>query len=315
MSIADVGVGLDVAFGFGIETTPGTRVAPDTFCYITQESLSRNQEFIRNPGLGGGRQILRSKKVGAYNPGGDVSMVFGTAEAANILRWVLGGNPSASGSDPYTRAFAGLGDLPSATLQKVVPYGGGSQPFDFLGAYCASATFEQSAGEYLSLRASTLAYDVVTDQTAATFAPPSDEQLLTFQDVAVTIRGGSAECFDSFDLTIDNGISGTTKTCAADAGRPSIRQSGMRSVTGTLRDDFKDMNRYNDMVAGTEGALVFTYTGENSSSLTISLNVFFTSETPQVSGPGEVKQGVPFEVLHPTADASAITFTLVNGES
>ena len=80
----DVGVGLDVAFGFALEPTARTRQTPDTFCYITQESLSRNQGFIRNPGLGGGRQIQRSKKNGAYNPGGDVSMVFGTAEAANV---------------------------------------------------------------------------------------------------------------------------------------------------------------------------------------------------------------------------------------
>ena len=314
MSIADVGVGLDVACSFAIEGTPKTRQAPDTSVYILQESLRRNQEFIRNPGLGGGRQIQRSKKLGAYNPGGDVSMVCGTAEAANLFRWILGGNPSATGSDPYTRVFAGLGALPSITFQKVVPFGSGNGIFDFVGSYCSQAVFDQQAGEYLNVRTSMLAYDVVTDQSAATFAPPSNEQLLRFQDVAVSVRG-TTECFDSFDLTINNGITGLTKSCAADAGRPSIRQDGMRPVTGTLRSDFENMDRYNDMVAGTEGALVFTYTGENSSSLTISLNVFFTGETPEVSGPGAVKQGVPFEVLHATSDATAITVTLVNGES
>jgi hypothetical protein len=310
-----VGVGVDVEVGFSVETTQNTRVAPATFVRILQESLKCEQGFIRSAGLGGGRRIGRRKAKGNKLVGGSVSLEVGTAELEQLFQLITFSDPTPSGDDPYTRAYAGFGDTPiSATWGFNRPHGAGMEYFEYEGSVVNQATITQNAGEFLTAQLELICYDETTDQTAPTFAPPSDEQLLTFQDVTTTVFG-SAECFDGFSLNINHGLGRSAKACAADAGRGSARNGGGSVVTGTLNDDFKDMDHYNRYLAGTEGALVFAWAGANSSSITITMNVFFTGETPNVSGPGEVKQGIPFEVISATSDAAAITMTVVNGES
>jgi hypothetical protein len=310
-----VGVGVDVEVGFSVETTQNTRVAPATFVRILQENLKCEQEFIRSAGLGGGRLINRAKAAGNKTVGGSVSFELGTAELEQLFRLVTFLNPTPSGDDPYTRAYAGFGGTPvSGTWGVNRPYGGGSEYFEYEGSVVNQATLTQNAGEFLTAQLELICYDETTDQTAPTYAPPSDEQLLTFQGVTTTVFS-TAECFDGFSLNINHNLKTTPKACAADAGRATVHRGGMASVTGVLNDDFKDMDHYNRYLAGTEGALVFAWAGADSSSITITMNVFFTGETPSVSGPGEVKQGIPFEVISATSDAAAITMTTVNGES
>jgi hypothetical protein len=67
-------------------------------------------------------------------------------------------------------------------------------------------------------------------------------------------------------------------------------------------------------MAGTEGSMVLAFVS-GTSSLTITMNVFYTGESANVTGPGLVKQGIPFEVISGTSDAAAITAVLVNSDS
>jgi len=308
-----VGLGTDVEVGYAIESTQNTRVEPDTFIRILGEGMKRNQQFMPSGGLGGGRLLNRKKKNGQYEPAGSIEIEVGTTALESLLRLCTYLNPTASGSDPYTRAYAGLGrQITSATWGIVRPFAGGEEYFEYEGAVVNQATLTHNAGEYLEAQLELMAFDETFDQTKPTFAPPADEQLLSFQDVTSTVFG-TAECFDSFSLNINQNLTRTPKSCAGDAGRTKIHRGGVATVTGTLNDDFKDMDHYGRYVAGTEGALVFAWAGENSSSLTVTMKVFFTGETPNVSGPGEVKQGIPFEILDATSDANAFTMTLING--
>lgn len=308
------GVGTDVAVGFAIETTPNTRIAPDTFVEITQESLRANQSFIMSKGLGGGRRMDRRKILGQKEVGGSVAMEMRTAGLADLLRLSVGGDPTPSGVGPYTRSFVGGGDLPTSTWQVLRPYSPTlTAPFDYTGCMVNQWTLTQNPNEFAQFQAELFGYDELTDQVAATFAPPADLGLLSFQNLTSTTPDG-AVCFDSVTLTGNNSLERNYKVCAADGGLATVRPNGLRTVSGTLAGDFNDMTAYNRYLAGTEGTLTLAYSLSASASLTVAMNVLYTGETPQVSGPGVVKQGIPFVVLSETSDAAALTVTLVNDE-
>lgn len=309
------GVGTDVAVGFAIESTQNTREAPDTFVEVIQESLTADQAFIMSRGLGGGRRMDRRKTKGNLTVGGSVRMETRTAGMADLLRLCIGGNPSPTGAGPYTRAFTGGGDLPSSTWQIQRPYSPTqTHPFDYVGCQVNQWTLTQNPNEFAEMQVELFGHDAVTDQSAATFAPPADLGLLTFANLTATTPDG-AVCFDSVSMTGSNALERSFKVCATESGLATIRPNGMRTVSGVLAGDFEDMTAYNRYIAGTEGTLTLAYSISASASLTIAMNIFYTGESPAVSGAGTVKQGIPFTALSETSDAAAMTVTLVNSES
>lgn len=313
-----VGVGTDVRTSFAIETTPYTREEPTTSVEIAQESMQVKQDKIRSAGMGGGRRIQRRSVNGQRMNDGTIGIELGTTALSDLMRLCIGGTPVVTGDGPFTSVFT-PGELPTSTWQIVKPHGGdGLQPFDFFGSMVNSWTLTQNANEIGRLDIELFAYKVALDQALAPFAAPLDPQLLTFQDVTVTsslLSGGDPVCFDGFSLQGSNNLARPVKSCADDAGQPKPREVGMRTITGTLNDDFRDMEAHNAYLENTEGTLTLAYAGPNGSSLTIDLTVVFTGETPTVSGPSEIKQGIGFEVQSNVSDADAITVTLVNGES
>jgi hypothetical protein len=86
-------------------------------------------------------------------------------------------------------------------------------------------------------------------------------------------------------------------------------------VTGEIALDFVNYTAYSRMIAGTEGALVLAFNAGASAQLTITMNVFYTDAAMNVSGPGLVKQTLPFEVISATSDAAAITAVLINSDA
>lgn len=307
------GVGTDVALGFAIETTENTRIAPDTFLEILSESLTHEKEWILSQGLGGGRAMHRRKTAGMSTAGGSVAVELRTAAMADLLRLCIGGDPAVTGTDPYTRVFTGGGDLPSATFQKLVPHDPTTkQAFDFVGSKVNSWTLSQNPNEFANFQLEVFSKRCVTDQSAATFAPPASPGLLTFQHATVTTPDDEI-CFDSFTLTGNNALERQGKVCSG--GEFDIRPGGRRTVEGTLSGDFTDMDAYNRYIAGTEGTLTVSYSLSASASITIAMNMAFTGETPTVNGAGVVKQGIPFMALSETSDADALTVTLVNDEA
>lgn len=309
------GTGTAAFAGFAIEGTKNTRQAPNRWVPITQEALKCEQTFLKSQGLNGGRRYPVRKTKGTKSIAGPVTMELQAETIASALRACLGGTVVTTGAGPYTHTIAG-GALPSTTWQIMRPFAGLTtlQPFDYIGCMVNTWTLSQNPNEFGSLQLDMFAYDEVTDQSAGTYAPAATITPLTFQSLTITTPDG-AVCFDSFTLSGTNAIEQSFKSCATDAGRAVIREAGQKSVTGSLQGDFAAITAYSRYLAGTEGPLVIAYNAGASAQLTLTMNVFYTGETPNVTGPGVVKQGIPFEVISTTSDAAAITAVLINTDT
>lgn len=308
--MSNAGVGTDLNIGFAIESTADTREAPDTFFEVRQESLMVKQGFIESEGLGSG-VFATEKALAEKEVGGSMSMEFRNAAMADLCRWMFGGDPTPAGSDPYTRAFVEGAAFPTATIQAVKPYAGGLKPFDFIGAMCSTWTLSQAANQYALLQVQAFARDCLLNQSAATFAPPAAPDLFTAVNLTTTTPDGEV-CFDAVNITGNNAVSRTYRSCAD--GNLAVLQAGgagRPSVTGTLTSDFLDMDAHDRYLAGTEGELTIAYSLGAGKTFSIVANIYYTGESPTVGGPGIVKQGIPFRVI----GIDALTATLVNAES
>lgn len=310
------GTGTGASFGFAIETTKGTRVVPNRFMPFLSETLQGNQEFIRSAGLSGGRQYGQRKALGTKLPAGGISFELQAETSASLLRLCLGGAVVTTGaSSPYTHTMAG-GALPSATMQILTPLVDAvtNEERDYLGAMVNGWTIACNAGEFAKIDLDLVAFDEVINSAAATYAPAATITPFTFQNLTTTGPDG-AVCVDSVTLSGSNNLAHDPKSCATDAGRAYPKPNGPKTVTGTLNVDFTDFTAYSRYMAGTEGSMVLAFNAGASAQLTITMNVFYTGETPNVSGPGIVKHAIPFEVISATSDAAAITAVLINSDS
>lgn len=303
--------GIASQIGWAIEGTPKTRQTPTKFAPFVSESLKCDQGFIRSAGIGAGRRYNRAKAAGNKNVAGGIQWELQAQTMATLLRLCLGGSIVTAGSNPYTHTVAG-GALPTATFQ--VGRGAIGDPFDYTGCMVNQWTIACNPNEYATIALDLYCYDELTNQSLASYTPAGTITPLTFQSLAITTPDG-AVCFDGFTLTGNNNLEQSFKSCATDAGRATIRENGMRTITGTLNGDFVDMTAYDRYLAGTEGTLEIKLTNGSSAILDIDMTVFYTGETPNVGGPGVVKQSIGFEVIHATTDATAITAVLTNTDS
>ena len=298
--------GQQVETGFGIETEQNTAVAADTFTPILSESMQASVAPIFSQGLGGGNYFETATSLGEKMVGGNITTELRNAASYELLRMIFGGNPSPTGSDPYTREFTG-GTLPTATWR----IKRGSTNFDYVGSMVSGATITQNANQFAQLSLDIFSYDAVTGGSAATYAPPATPDLFTSRHLTATTPDGEV-CFDSVTVSVDNGISRNFQACADDAGRAQIREDGFRSITGTLAGDFADdLDAYSRQLAGTSGTITLAWSIAAGKSLELEMNaVYMPTVDINVGGPGVIKQAIPFKVFGP----SAVTVTLVNGE-
>lgn len=309
------GAGTAAQIGWAIETVSKTRQTPTKFAPFVSETLKTEQAFIRSKGLAAGRRYGRAKAPGTKNVSGGIVMEMQAETIGTLLRAALGGAIVDAGAGPYTHTIAG-GVLPTLTIQVLRPFAGLTtlQAFDYTGVTVNQWTISANPNEYAMLSLDTFAYDELTNQTAATYTPAATITPLTFQNVTIATPDGTV-CFDSFTLTGNNAVEQSFKSCATDLGRAVIREAGTRVVSGTLNGDFAALTAYSRYLAGTVGTLTLTLESSAAAKLVITMSVFYTGSTPNVGGPGVVQQGVPFEVIHATSDATAITAVLTNSDA
>lgn len=131
---------------------------------------------------------------------------------------------------------------------------------------------------------------------------------------SVTIDG-VASCVRKWSLEWDNKLSDDRWCIGPDAPDEPL-ETDLRPITGTLDIEFKDMVQYNRFVTRDEFTLTLLLQA-GTSSLTIAANIAYDGNAVSVGGRGLLVQSVPFRVLVPSgaSDASALTFTLINGDS
>jgi hypothetical protein len=75
------------------------------------------------------------------------------------------------------------------------------------------------------------------------------------------------------------------------------------------------MTAYNRFRNGTEAALSLVFEASTSQKLTITGNVRFDGQTPNVTGPTILEQVLPFKFVSATSDTAAFSVELINSDA
>ncbi len=310
-----IGSGILASLGYAKEPTAGTREVPDHFIEHVSESMVLDQKKIKSSGLSAGRRTLKGFSNGNASVGGSVEMELVPEGIGELLELCMGGLVT-TGSGPYTHTLT-PGDLSTGTFQFGRPSTDGTvHAFEYTG--CMVDSWELSCdatgdGSMVTFSFTLAGQAEDTGQTLATVSYPTITARWTSVQASLTVAG-SAYCVNSFSLSGSNNIDSDYKVCAATAGKPTVRESGLREYTGTMTADFDSLVQYNRYKSTDESALVISI-DDGTSSLVITTNVMYTGATPTVDGPEVLKQESPFECLSATSDAAAITMVLTNGDS
>jgi hypothetical protein len=308
-----IGSSISGQVGIGIESTPGTRVAPASWKQILQESMTAGRKTIRPQGIGGGGAIAQPRVLLGQEPGGQISMEGAAENLPTLLRLALG-SPVTTGAGPYTHtySFSLATPLPSATIQIGRPDVGGTvRCFEYTGCRASSWEMAVNPDDFVKFQ-----YDLqgeITDESQ-TLGTPTWPTLTYFTSLhaSLTLLGGAEE-FDSLTIRGENNLDMSTVVTATNPGRRRIRQKGRPTLGGTFQQDFQDLALFNAFKAGTVGALSLVLNAGAAAQLTITGRVQFVEDnSPALSGPEEIlKQSCPFEFVRDGANTDAQAFSAV----
>lgn len=306
--------GLAGQFGFEKESTAGTFETPTHFLEFTDESIKLNIEQVTSNGIRAGRRTKHAIVAGSQVVEGSSTHELTTETTGGLLELCFGGVATTGASDPYTHTFT-PGDLATATVQVGTPGTGGTvHPRSYTGMKVQS--WELTVDPATNFAILTIDWVGEAETTGESLATASYATFtrVTFKHATFSLAS-SEVCVDSITLRGDNNLDVNNKVCSTNPGYPTISESGMRTYSGTATADFADLTQYNRYKNATEVAFSLELAVSANDDLTITGNVHFTGETPNVSGAEVLKQPIPFEFVHATSDSSAITATLKNGDS
>lgn len=302
--------GLAGQFGYTSETTVGTAVTVASFLPVNSVKVKQDIERLDSMGIRAGRVVTSSWKPGKQTISGSVEMELWNADIASLLRHCFG-SVSTTGSNPYYHTFTpGVLTGLSMTMQAGKPDVGGTvRPFTWAGCKVSKWELKATAGELAMM-----SLDVVgmTETTGTALASASYDSALapfTFANALLSIGGSQVDTVKSVSLTGDSNL--TDRFRLGSATSIEYLENGFRDYSGTLTADFEDLTHYNRFINGTEAALVLVF-NNGTDSLTVTTNVRFNGESPELAGPEILEQPLPFKCVSATSDASAITAVLVN---
>lgn len=301
--------------GYVSETVPGTAVTVAKFLPILSSNLGQKIDRIPYRGHRAGRRVSHGWKPGKKDISGNVVMEFPTADVATLLRHMMGGAAAApTGAGPYTHSFtpADLQLAKSMTWQIGRPDQAGTvQPFTYAGCKVASWEIGASIGDAVMLTLDLVGMSEVTGTALAT-ASYTGQAPFVFTEAAVTIAGSAANVTE-FTLSGDNGLN-TDRYRLGSASRAEPIEASRRDYSGSVTIEFAALTDYNRFVNGTEAAMVLTCTS-GTDILTVTTNVRFDGDTPELPDDGNLFLTAPFVCTSATSDAAAVTIGLVNDDS
>lgn len=302
-------------------TDPGTPTLIKLY-YIT-ENLKLERQNIYSNVIQSNRNPTTPNR-GNHNVVGSITTEL-QAFIGGLLKGTLGSN-TPSGANPYTHTIKVGTSVPSFTIEKgftdittpkyfkysgckinkmslkVRPEGAQEVSFDFIGA-------KETVGG--------TSFD-------ATLTDLGKQSFQGFHIATITEGGGAIAVVTEADINIENGLDDKVYTINTSA--PGVRRSlpeGMVKVSGTLKALFEDDTLYTKATAGTESALVVTYTigagsgAAGAEQLSISIpELLYTPNAPVISGPAGLLVELPFEAYYSNdAGASSIIMTLKNTQA
>ena len=308
--------GADGQLGLVTEVTPGTAVTVTKFFPIRSENIKHNIDYIDTQTISA-RHTVRLTRRAIQSIEGGFSTELPNTTLATLLKHMFGA-VSTAGAGPYTHTYT-PGDLTgdAMTVQVGRPASSGTvHPFTYAGCKVSNWTIAATVGEFATLEVGLIGMSETTATALATASYDTAWAPFTFREAAVSIAGSTVATARDFTLSGTNAIENRHRLGSATSLQPL--QIGIRDYSGTVTTDFDALTHYNLFVNGTEAALVLTFDNSpsgGSETLTITCNVQFTGETPELSGFELLGQPLPFRCISSTSDAAAITAVLTNSEA
>ena len=307
--------GIDSQFGYITESTYATYLAPTKFSEFNSETLKFERERIESKGIRTGRRALHRWTPGIQRVTGNIEMEFAPQGGGTLLKHMFGAISTTGAGDPYTHTFTpGTLDAKSLTIQIAKPsIDGTAVPFNYLGCVITDWEFSAAVNEYLMLKLGIYGAHEELTSTLATASYPTNFSPFVFTQGVITIGGSEYEVSAATVAgknaqRVDRHFMRTTTP-----ERPKIAiEAGLREYTGSLTSDFISTTAYDRFKNGTEAALVLTFTQSATRTLTITMNVRYDGDTPQVKGHDVLEQTLPYKCVSSTSDAAAITAVLLN---
>jgi hypothetical protein len=308
-----LGSGLAAQVAIAKETTPGTRVPPTDGVEILSEGVKLLQERIERNGLKAGRRVSHGWSPGSRRIEGGLRGEL-SAETVGLFFELLMGGVNTTGSGPYTHEFT-PDDLASATVQIGRPQLDGTVvPFDYLGMYVNSMSLQANLDEFVT-------YDIdwmgILEDLGQSLVTPTFGQstFFTYSNGYLQVDGGSDVCVDTVTVNLENNLESHVCMKSTNPGAATPREAERRTYGGTFTGDWVSLADYQRFVNGTEHTLTLVFDAGANAQLTISGNVRFDGETPEIAGPEVLKHEQQFMFTSGTDDATALTITLINDDS
>ena len=305
--------GIGGQLGFKSESTVGTAVTVDQFHPgVTSAAIKQEITRIKSNGIRAGRRVTSKWKAGAQRVSGSIEMELHNQPMATLLTHMFG-SVSTSGVGPYTHT-ATPGDLTgkSLTVQVGIPSNDGTvNVFDYAGVKVSGWEIAAAVDEIATLNLDVLAMTEATGGALASASYAAGATPFVFTEGSLSIAGSEVATVKEMSLSASNGLTDRFRIGSATSKQPL--ENGGREYTGQLTSEFESLTAYNRFVNGTEAALVMSF-DNGTDSLTITCNVVFNGETPEL-GREMADQPLPFECISSTSDAAAVTAVLVNSEA
>lgn len=305
--------GAEGQIGWKSEVTPGTAVVVDTFQPFRSESIKQNIEYMDTQTVSA-RKVLRLTKQGSKTVEGSVTTELANTDIAVLLKHVFGGVDT-TGTGPYVHTYTPA-DLTgeALTVQVGRPASSGTvHAFTYAGCKVASWSLSAAVGEIATFEFSLIGMTETTATALASASYDTGWEPYVFTEASLSVAGSAVATVKELSLEGDNAIETRVRLGAATSKEPL--EIGLRTYEGSVTTDFDDLTHYNLFVAGTETALVATFTNSEGDEIEITCNVQFTGETPEVGGFDLLEQSLPFRVISSVSDAAGITAVLTNGEA
>lgn len=312
--------GLYAQIGFGAETTYGQAVTVDHFYPLREEALEQEIERLESEGIVAGARMLRSEQWGPGNRSltGDVGLELFQQNTALLFSHMLGTITSSATGGIATHTVS-PGDLTgkSLTVQKGVPTPGGASviPLTWAGSKVQSWEIANAVGEIATLGLTLIAQSE-TDGTSLAVASFGTGALAPYRFVHGSVSiAGTDQCVREVTISGENNLSDDRRCIGQDTIDEPVEMA-LREITGSMTLEFTSTDQYQRFTAGTETALVLSWSASASAQATITMNVRYDGITPTIEGRDLVVPEVPFKcIASTTQDSSAFQAVIVNSQT
>lgn len=265
---------LDSSIGIKKETVFGTPVTVDRFCEFTAAPFKLDKSVKQGEGLRVGSRVARSARrvVPFSSVSGDLELEACTKGMGVLWEAAMGaGVHTLVSTGLYQQNFVFADTMPSYTIQEGIWDGSAVAAYTYAGCQCGSFSLEASEGDILKVKFSFVGKSLATATAYATPSYVASLGLFTFAHAAFyaggtftaattttlgSVTGTALAVVKKLSLSVDNQL----KEGPQVGGLPSIRQPGLRGLSGSVDVEYSGATFRDAIIAETEMPLVATFT-------------------------------------------------------